>query len=150
MNTGLQLKLLRKQHRYTQEEAAKILGISVRSISNYENNKTPLPISVMIKMAALYDFDVFTVFGVHDSSLVYDVPVYYYFKVHFEYVVRRERDNDIRFGNVLPEEYYDERLRSYITEYINDPIFIKNYPDAAEVAREDGIYNTPSSMRFQE
>lgn len=139
MNTGLQLKLLRKQNGYTREEVAKAIGISENTVLNYEKNKTPVPISVMIKLSRLYDFDVFKVFGVRDASLVYDVPVYYYFKAHFEYAIRHERENDLKFGNVLPDEYYAERLRSSFREYINDPTFIKNYPAAAEAAREDGI-----------
>ena len=137
MNAGLQLKLHRKRNGYTHEEVARELGISVNTLSNYENNKTPIPISVMIKLSRLYDFDVFDVFEVRAPKLVPDVPIYYYFKAHFEYIIRHERETDIKFGNILPDEYYAERLRSRIIGYISDPTFIKNYPDAAEAARDD-------------
>ncbi|MBR0365955.1 MAG: helix-turn-helix transcriptional regulator [Clostridia bacterium] len=138
MNTGLKLKQLRRKNGYTREEIAELLGISKNTISNYESNKTPIPLSVMIKLSRLYDFDVFDVFGVHDSSVIeYDMHIYYYVKAHFEYVIRHQRKSDLIFGNEYSESFYAARLKKLITEHINDPVFIKNYPDAREAAKAD-------------
>ena len=135
MNTGLKLKQLRRKNGYTREEVAEQLGISVNTVSNYESNKTPIPLSVMIKLSRLYDFDVF---GVHDPSVIeYDIHVYYYVKAQFEHVIRRQRESDQIYGNEYPDSFYAERLKRLITEYINDPVFVSNYPDVAEVAKAD-------------
>lgn len=138
MNTGLKLEQLRRENGYTREEVAELLGISKNTVSNYEGNRTPIPLSVMIKLSRLYDFDVFDVFGVHDPSVIeYDVHIYFCVKAHFEYVIRHQRKADMIFGNEYPESFYAERLKKLITEHINDPVFVKNYPDTQEVAKAD-------------
>lgn len=138
MNTGLKLKQLRRKNGYTREEVAEQLGISVNTVSNYENNKTPIPLSVMIKLSRLYDFGVFDVFGVHDPSVIkYDIHAYYYVKAQFEHVIRHQREADQIYGNEYTDSFYAERLKRLITEYINDPVFVSNYPDVAEVAKAD-------------
>ena len=48
------LKTSRENAGLTQEQAASILGVSVRSISDYENDKTPLPCDLLDKMSKVY------------------------------------------------------------------------------------------------
>ena len=138
MNTGLKLKQLRLRNEYSHEEVAELLGVSKNTVSNYENNKTPIPLSVMIKLSRLYDFDVFDVFGVRDPDKIEkDVHVYYFVKAHFEHVIRQQKRADHIFNKEYSDSYYDARLKELITQYINDPVFVCNYPDTEEVAKAD-------------
>lgn len=66
MRYGLKLKLNREKMGLTQEEVADKIGISRKSLSNYENEITPIPLTVFIRLAELYQFDVFEILGVHD------------------------------------------------------------------------------------
>ena len=45
----------RKNAGFSQEAAAELFGISVRSVSDYENNKTPVPDDIVAKMMKTYD-----------------------------------------------------------------------------------------------
>ena len=51
---GVSLKAARVNAGYTQDEAAKQLGISVSTISNYERGKTEPDYSVIVEMVRLY------------------------------------------------------------------------------------------------
>lgn len=47
--------IARKNSGYSQEDVAEIFGVSVRSISDYENAKTPVPDDIVAKMIRVYD-----------------------------------------------------------------------------------------------
>ena len=66
MNIGYKLEEQRKKAGYTQAEAADLLGISRSSIIRYENDYEIPTMSTFLKMANLYDFDVYDVLGVND------------------------------------------------------------------------------------
>ena len=68
MEIGYKLALFRKRAGLKQAEAADMLGISRSTLSLYENDKEQLPVSIFVKMADLYDFDVYDVLGVNDPS----------------------------------------------------------------------------------
>lgn len=57
------LKLYRKQNRYTQQEIADILGISRQAYSNYEKGKRSPSLSVLIKLADLYQISLDALIG---------------------------------------------------------------------------------------
>lgn len=76
-NTPLGRKLLRlrKDFKMTQDDVAKILGMSRTSFSKYENGNTNPPLPVLRKLAKIYNvgleyliFDEKTLIRVNDSS----------------------------------------------------------------------------------
>lgn len=133
MRYGLKLKLNREKMGLTQEEVADKIGISRKSLSNYENEITPIPLTVFIRLAELYQFDVFEILGVHDygagSKLEFDINPYYLIKAHARNLVASEMKSDILFGNDFPEEYYDRRFREKIKFLMEDPIYLLNIKD---------------------
>ncbi len=52
---GERIRLYRKRGGYTQQEFAKILGISAATLSSYETGKTEPTIDIIGKIAALYN-----------------------------------------------------------------------------------------------
>ncbi len=68
MKIGYKLAMQRDKKGLTQTEAAKLLGISRSSLSAYENDRNKVPLSVFIKMAYLYEFDVFEILRVNDPK----------------------------------------------------------------------------------
>ncbi|MBQ3124969.1 MAG: helix-turn-helix transcriptional regulator [Clostridia bacterium] len=51
---GLQLKLLRRSRHLKQKDVCQLIGVHRNTLSNYEHNKTHIPISVFIKLIYLY------------------------------------------------------------------------------------------------
>lgn len=49
------IKELRIEHKLTQKEVAKKIGISLTSYSLYESGKRKVPVPIFIKLAELYD-----------------------------------------------------------------------------------------------
>ncbi len=52
------IKNLREDNDLTQTQLAKILNISQRSYSHYENGTRELPISILIQLARYYDVSI--------------------------------------------------------------------------------------------
>lgn len=52
--TALRIRNLRNIHRYTQEQAAELLGIDRRSLSNIENAAKGCSLDLFIRMANVY------------------------------------------------------------------------------------------------
>ena len=52
------IKNLREDNDLTQTQIAKILNISQRSYSHYENGTRELPISILIQLARYYDVSI--------------------------------------------------------------------------------------------
>lgn len=52
------LKYLREDHDYTQAEVAKMVNITQRSYSHYENGERSIPLEVLGRLADLYNVSV--------------------------------------------------------------------------------------------
>ena len=72
---GKKLLTLRKEFKMTQDDVAKILGMSRTSFSKYENGNINPPLQVLRKLAKIYNvgleyliFDEKTIIRVNDSS----------------------------------------------------------------------------------
>ena len=57
-----ELKRLRKQHKLTQTEIAKMLGVSVAAYNMYENGNRNVPRIVVKKIAKIFGADVSHIF----------------------------------------------------------------------------------------
>lgn len=83
---------LRRKSGFTQAEAADKLGVSRTMLSQYENGICEIPISVFIKMAELYDFDIYDAFGIKN-------PKYGdYGKESFEIIANEHKKRLDRYG----------------------------------------------------
>lgn len=131
MRYGLKLKLCREKMGFTQEEVAKRVGINRGTLSNYENNVTPVPITVFVQLAEIYKCDVFDIMGVHEGNkkeqIKSDADPYYLIKAHARYLVTNEKKANEMFGNEYSEEYYNSRFREKIKDMINNPIYAENF-----------------------
>lgn len=106
MEYNLKLGMLRKNAGYTQSQAAEKLGISKSALASYEKDSDKLPLSVFIKMAELYDFDVYTIAGVKENEFEMDVPMYYNIKAHAKYQARHICLNDDEYKTKLEQLIY--------------------------------------------
>lgn len=112
MGYGIKIKQYRIRAGYTLEEAAKLIGSTPVSLSRYENDAAPIPVTVFVKLARLYKFDVFYVIGVRRREKgVSDEDFVMLLEAHCWYMVEEERERNISFGNMLPEDYYTKRYR---------------------------------------
>lgn len=55
MGMGENIKRIRKQHNMEQSELAKLLGISNKTVSSWETNRTEPKIGMIEKMAIIFD-----------------------------------------------------------------------------------------------
>lgn len=126
MSSGFKLKQFRKRKGYSIKEAAEQVGITASTLEKYELKGKPVPVSVLIKLAELYNFDVMDIFGVRDGIIFEkDVSDADIIRAHFEYVVRREAESDKRFGKNLPQSYYNSKLESFMENYLSSPVLLK-------------------------
>lgn len=58
------LKKLRLEHTVSQQELADLIGVSVRSLSRYENGTSVPPVDAAIKLAAYYRLSVEEIFKI--------------------------------------------------------------------------------------
>ncbi len=118
MGYGAKLAFCRQRAGYTIEKAAETMGISRNTLSNYEHDKTKIPISVIVKMSYLYKADIFDMLSVNMPQTEMDMNIYYLFKANAEFKVRDIRQKDIRFGSVFPDEYYTQKLHEVLLELV--------------------------------
>ncbi len=112
-----QLGLLRKSKNLTMEEAAKKLGISRNTLAAYESGKTKVPLSVFVRMADLYNCDVFDMFGVYAPYIEYDTDEDELIEAHAKFRIKAEKAKDEAYGkSYLPDKYYEDRYKQYIEE----------------------------------
>ncbi len=116
INPGLRLELMRRKNNLTQEEVADIIGVSRNTVMAYEKGKSPIPITIFIRLAKLYDCEVIDIFGVNTNMLVADVPVIELFKAQAEYTINRERRLNNELGMEMPEVYYEEKYKKAVAE----------------------------------
>lgn len=134
MKYDLKLGKLRQAAGYTQAQASEKLGISKSALALYEKNPDNMPLSIFIKMADLYDFDVATVAGVKEESFERDISMYYFIKAHAKYIARRVCIN---------EELYKEHLEQFIYKAIkadnllNKALMLSEF----EKDKEKGIFS---------
>lgn len=102
LNIGYKLAMYRKKSGLSQGEAADILQISRATLSKYENGED-LPVDVFVKMAELYDFDVFDVLGVNDpsESVLTDEDVHALTDSHNAYWERKRKRLSALFPDVV-------------------------------------------------
>lgn len=115
MGYGIKIKQYRIRAGYTLTEAAKLVGTTPVSLSRYENDTIEIPVTVLVKLARLYKFDVFPVIGVEtgDKGML-DEEFVLLLETHCWYVAEMERERNISFGNILPEDYYTKRYRELL------------------------------------
>lgn len=63
------LKLLRENSEYTQDQVASFLGISRSSYANYESGMRSVPLSVLESVANLFGVDLSVLFDADDDSV---------------------------------------------------------------------------------
>ncbi len=52
---GRRLRVLRAEHDWTQDKAARAFGVTQASVSNYESGKRETPLGVLLQMAKVYE-----------------------------------------------------------------------------------------------
>ncbi len=116
-SAGTKLEIIRREKKLTQQEVAEYLGISRNTLAAYESGKSKIPLTVVIRLANLYKFDVFDVFGVHAPNIEFDVPEIEFIKVQAKYKVLAEKEKDDAFGkDYLSKEYYEMRYKTHLKE----------------------------------
>lgn len=114
---GTRLELLRREKGMTQEEVAEYLGISRNTLAAYESGKSKIPLSVFIRLADLYKYDVFDVLGVHAPDIEFDMPEIELIKAHAKHMVMQEKLKDNAYQkSYLSNEYYADRYKIYLDE----------------------------------
>ncbi|MGN1116849.1 MAG: helix-turn-helix domain-containing protein, partial [Candidatus Ornithomonoglobus sp.] len=134
-NYGPRIRYLRKRAGLSQEEAAKLLGISRSTLIRYEKESPRLPVSIFIQMTEIYDCDVFDILHVHEPmDLEKDISPYYLMKAQARRNVKKEIEADRRFGTTgVKKEYYNQRYRMHTFEIVK--MFVR-YPQFIEEAEE--------------
>jgi len=69
---GMELKRLRTEHSYTQEQIADEMGCTVAFISNVENNRTKLNLRVLTYYAKLFHVSVDSILNAGQTNAEYD------------------------------------------------------------------------------
>lgn len=112
MLLGRRLAAYRKHAGFTQKEAAEKLGISRETLISYERGNTELRLSVFLKMAELYKFDIVEATSdIQDSAgLLYDIPIYYMVKAHSRYVVYNEIQSQSVLFEPMADQSYNARF----------------------------------------
>lgn len=62
------IRELREDFDYTQKYVASIICVGQRTYSDYETNKTRIPVESLIKLAELYDVDMNYICGVSNKK----------------------------------------------------------------------------------
>ena len=65
---GEELKRLRTEHSYTQEQIAEALGCTVSFVSNIENNRAKLNLRVLTYYAKLFHVTVDSILGAGENN----------------------------------------------------------------------------------
>lgn len=72
LGIGKKLKEFRKEHGYTQDELARVLGVSNKTISSWESDRTEPTIGVIERLANLYGINKSDLVGARDN--ISDLP----------------------------------------------------------------------------
>lgn len=146
---GALLARHRAKKKLTQEQAAKELGISRYTLSQYENDKKPIKITVYVQMALLYEFDPLEDGIVRDSATFeMDGGTYGIFKIHLAYVVKNEYKKMISFslpGGDLSDEYFEKKFDKMLSQKVER---YKNIPGFRGIEEEYKNDKNKSVMKF--
>ena len=116
------LRFYRIREGLTIEQAAKELGISRQTLTKYEENQIPIPITLFIKMVSLYKIDSMSLFGVEDissSDFEFDISPYYLIKLYAHQHIKGEIINEQSFAKTKTDTaYFVERYKKLVKEYI--------------------------------
>lgn len=146
-NYGPRIRYLRKRAGLSQEEAAKLLGISRSTLIKYETESPRLPVSIFIQMTEIYDCSIFDILHVHEPMLLeMDINPYYLMKAQARVNVRKDIEADKLFGTPqLRHEYYNDRYRMHTAEivrmFVRYPQFIERTEDILEEFEKDEDFN---------
>ena len=128
MGYGIKIKQIRIRAGLTIEEAARRSEISPGTLTGYENEEIPIPVTSFVKLARLYGFNMFEVLEVNGGgssygadTLVYDVPPDEILMAYCDIAVQKEREQGEKFGNVLPRSYYEMQHKKLFNRVKNDP-----------------------------
>lgn len=72
---GQNIKRIRKQKGYTQEQLADMIGLSKVHVSNMENANTKVSLGALVKIAMVLDSSVDKIVGVFNHSADYQVEI---------------------------------------------------------------------------
>ena len=92
------------------------LGLSKNTLAAYESGKSPILLSVFIRLADLYKCDVYDIFGVHADNIEYDIPIIELAYAHARYKINEERKTNKMIGIQASEEYYEMKYKEYCDE----------------------------------
>ena len=116
------LRFYRIREGLTIEQAAKELGISRQTLTKYEENQIPIPITLFIKMVSLYKIDSMSLFGVEDissSDFEFDISPYYLIKLYAHQHIKGEIINEHSFVKTNTNtDYFIKRYKELVKEYI--------------------------------
>ena len=128
MNPAERLRAYRKHAGLTIEQAAKLVGVSAKTLSLYERGIHRIPLSVYLELAKLYDIDVIDLKGVNaPHEFEEDIPAYNIILAHCYYTVSQRIKTDKLFGNERPNEYYDREYKELIESYVNDEFYREQF-----------------------
>jgi transcriptional regulator with XRE-family HTH domain len=117
------LRFYRIREGLTIEQAAKELGISRQTLTKYEENEIPLPVTLFIKIVALYKIDSISLLGVEDistSAFEFDVSPYYLIKLYAYQHIKDEITKEQSFTESQTDTaYFVTRYKELVREYIN-------------------------------
>jgi transcriptional regulator with XRE-family HTH domain len=68
MDIGSRITLLRKQQKISQDELAKLAGVSRTMMGNYERNSSPPSVEVLVKLAKAFGVSIDYLIGESDLS----------------------------------------------------------------------------------
>lgn len=154
-NFGENLKSLRKDKGFTQEEVAEFLNVSTQSVSRWENNVTYPDISLLPIIASFFQISIDSLFGVDDEQISRLKQEYYNRRnlahkkgdIHSAYEISQEllnlfpSDKSV-ISCAMTDSYlmgfhnYDNRREQYLKNSILiSKRFLKLYSDIEEQCR---------------
>lgn len=145
IKVGKKLKLLREKFNFSQEDFAKVLGLSAKSYWNYENDKRVIPSKVLSKIVHCYRLNLNWLFCdvepmIFDNDNIYKIADDMNKYQFFEIPVRKNVEASMGYGAII----YDE---SETDTYIVTKQFVEEInfnPDEADIifARGDSMEPT--------
>lgn len=140
MNSACRLAYFRKRSGLTQDEVAKQLGISRNSLVAYERGESDVPLTILLKLAGLYEFDIFDVYSVHGANegVYVDTGIYEVAKTHIRHRVLSDMNENKNVNSgVVPTGYYETLYKFWLREFMTNPTMKELFPSEVEKWRQD-------------
>lgn len=124
MTLGESLKKIRKQYKMTQEDIAKLLGISRSGYTYYETGKTVPSVEVLQKLSAIYNTTIDVIVGNpirENSDRRYYADILSVSEGNTDPLIYMKKDEQalIMAFRLLPEEE-KEKLQAVVMDMINN------------------------------